>query len=162
MSYPSVAFKPVSKIAGIQPLDQTSDVQNHPLGTRIRAVDSTYGEIEAIYLKGVASTAKGDAVTFETKTGATTRSAASARGAVGVALSACVANEYGWYAISGAVPVTAGTVAASGTAYFTSTAGSLDDAVVSGDKIDGAVFQAVASGGFATIQLSNPSANGNG
>ena len=43
---------------------------------------------------------------------------------------------------------------------LTATAGTLDDAVVAGDKVDGALFAAADSGGFATIQLSRPSATG--
>jgi hypothetical protein len=56
-------------------------------------------------------------------------------------------------------------VAAGGLMYVTATAGTLDDAVVSGDKIDGGVFK-TANGtpgtGLATAQICHPSLNGNG
>ena len=162
MAYPSVSFKPVPQFVGIQPIGNTSTTQQHPLGTIVQAVDSTYGVGEFIYAKGVASTAAGDVVTLDTKAGTTTRGVAGGRGVAAVAMSANVASQYGWYAVSGAVPVNAGTVAAAAPAYLTSTAGQIDDAVVSGDKLDGIIISAAASGGFATCQLSRPAANGNG
>lgn len=162
MAYPSVSFVPVSPEAGIQPIGSTSTTQNHTLGRICRGRDTTYGEAEFIYAKGVASTAAGDVVTIDTKAGTTTRGVAGGRGIVGVAMSANVASQYGWYAIMGSVPVNSGTVAANKPAYLTSTAGQIDDAVASGDKVDGMVTTAADSGGFATCQLSCPAANGNG
>ena len=162
MSYPSVSFQPIPQFLGIQPIATTSTTQQHALGTIVTAADSTYGVAEFIYAKGVASTAAGDVVTIDTKGTATTRGVAGGRGVVGVAMSANVASQYGWYAISGAVPVKSGTVAAGAPAYLTSTAGQIDDAVVSGDKVDGLLTAAADSGGFATCQLSRPAANGNG
>lgn len=159
MAYPTgISFKPDAQFVVSQAIADTSATQNYPVGTIIKAKDDTYGEAEFIYLKGVASTAVGDAVTYTVKPAATVRAVASGRGAVAVAMSANVASQYGWYAISGCVPVKAGTVAAGGVVYLTATAGQLDDAVVAGDKVDGAVFAEADSGGFATIQLSRPSA----
>ena len=63
---------------GSQPIADTSTVQNHKLGTIVRAVDSTYGEGEFIYLVGVASTVVGDAVTYNSATHVTTRAAVGA------------------------------------------------------------------------------------
>lgn len=148
-----------------QAIADTSSTKLVPLGTRIKAVDSTYGEGEFIYLAGVASTAIGDLVIFDQYAGTTTRAVAGSRGPAAVAISANVASSYGWYQIAGAAVVKAGTVAANGNVYLTSTAGTVDDATVSGDKVDGARFKTAdgtPSAGYAIAQISRPSLNGNG
>ena len=150
---------------GYQPITDTSTTQNHPLGTRVRANSSTYGDAEFVYAKGVASTAAGDLCIFDNYAGTSTRAVAGSRGPCGVAMSANVASQYGWYAIAGAVAVKAGTVAAAGNVYVTSTAGTVDDAVVSGDKADGARFKTAdgtPSAGYAVVMLAYPSLNANG
>ena len=120
-------------LVGAQPIAVTDTTQNHALGTIVKAVDPTYGEGEFVYLKGLASTAVGSAVIFDQYAGTTTLATAGSRGPVGVAMSANVASQYGWYQISGSAVVKTGTVAAGAPAYVTSTAGTLDDAVVSGE-----------------------------
>jgi hypothetical protein len=166
MAYPTtIAFQPTTPFVGCQPIGTTSTTQNHPFGTIVRAVDPVYGEGEFIYAKGVASTAPGDLCTINTKTGATVRSVAAVRGLVGVAMSANVASQYGWYQIAGVAVVTSGTVLTGTLVYVTATPGSIDDAVVSADKVDGALT-VTASGtpaaGYTTVQLSRPCCNGNG
>lgn len=158
-----MAYKIITPQAGYQPIAATETTQNHALGTIVVAQDPTYGVGEFIYLAGVASTAVGDVV--RVAAGFTTvRGVASGRGKIAVAMSANVASQYGWYQISGeAVVNAAATVAASTPAYLTATAGSVDDAVVSGDKIDGFVFSAARTGaGTVTAILTQPCANGNG
>lgn len=148
-----------------QAIADTSSTKLVPLGTRIKAVDSTYGEGEFIYLAGVASTAIGDLVIFDQYAGTTTRAVAGSRGPAAVAMSANVASSYGWYQIAGAAVVKAGTVAANGNVYLTATAGTIDDATVSGDKVDGARLKTAdgtPSAGYAIVQISRPSLNGNG
>lgn len=148
-----------------QRIETTDTSQNWPLGTIVRAKDPTYGEGEFVYLKGVASTAVNDVVIYDQYAGTTTRAVAGSRGPAAVAMSANVANQYGWYQIGGAAVVNAGTVAAAGNVYATSTAGTVDDATVSGDKIDGARFKTAdgtPSAGKAVVQLDRPSMNGNG
>lgn len=147
---------------GAQPIAVTDTTQNHPLGTVVTAVDPTYGEGEFVYLTGVASTAVGDSVVIDQ--GTTTRAVDGSRGPVGIAMSANVASQYGWYQISGrAVVNTAGSVADNALVYATATAGSVDDAVVSGDKVDGAVFRAAGSGATTVVAvLDRPALNGNG
>lgn len=158
-----MAYKIITPEAGFQPIAVTDTTQNHALGTIVDAQDPTYGTGQFIYLKGVASTAVGDVVSVAT--GFTTvRGVASARGKIAVAMSANVANQYGWYQIGGeAVVNAANTVVATTPAYLTATAGSVDDAVVSGDKIDGFTFSAARTGaGTVTAILTRPCANGNG
>src|SRR5579872_5448694 len=99
-----MAFVPVENRLGIQSVYVSSTTQNHPLGTIIKAYDSTsFGEGEFIYLLGVASTVTGilvryDATTFQT---ALLPSTANLDVPVAVAMSANVATQYGWYQISG-------------------------------------------------------------
>jgi hypothetical protein len=164
VAYPSVAFKPISISLGLQPIAETSAIQNHTLGMTIRAVDTTYGEAEFIYLKGVASTAAGDLVVYDSKTGATLRAVTggTTTGPVGVAMSANTASRYGWYALSGSVPVSAATASADTYAHLSATAGRIDDAASATERIDGMLIKAATSGDFATCQLSRPSVSGLG
>lgn len=145
---------------GAQPIAVTSTVQNHPLGTIVRATDPTYGAGEFIYLKGVASTAVGSWVTYNMDNGSTALLAANAIGAVGVAMSANVASQYGWYQISGkAVGKALASYADNGLVYATATAGSIDDAVVSGDRVKNAIGASAVdtpSTGLAEFEINRP------
>src|SRR5574341_1805016 len=89
-------------LPGGQPIADTSTVQKHPLGTRVRATDPTYGESEFIYLKGVASTVVGSVVVYKQKEATTTLAVLASKGALAVAMSANVASQYGWYMVAGA------------------------------------------------------------
>jgi hypothetical protein len=80
-------------------------------------------------------------------------------------MSASVANQYGFYPITGTAVVKAVTIAADKPLYATATPGTVDDAVVTGDKIDGFVSKTAdgtPSAGLALVQLSSPDLNGNG
>lgn len=158
-------YLPVEQRIGVQAIAETSTTQQHPLGTRIRAVDETYGEGEFIYLKGLAATAVGDLVVYDQKAATTTRAVAGSRGPAAVAMSANVANQYGWYQITGSAVQKAGVVAAGGNVYATATPGTVDDAVVVGDKVDGARFKTAdgtPAAGQAVMEISRPSLNANG
>jgi hypothetical protein len=160
-----MAYNPIETFVINQAIADTSTTQNLPIGTRIKAIDPNLGEGEFIYLKGLASTAIGELVIFDQYANTTTRAVAGSRGPAAVAMSANVASQYGWYQISGAAVIKAGTVAANASVYVTATAGTVDDAVVSGDKLDGARFKTAdgtPSVGFAYCQLARPSLNGNG
>lgn len=150
---------------GEQPLDDTSTVQIGKLGRIVQGFSTTYGQGEFIYLKGVASTAIGDLVTYDVLNATTTRTVASSRGPVAIALSANVANQYGWYQIAGSNYVKAGTVASGAVVYVTATAGQIDDAVVSGDKVDGmrtTSADGTPSAGFCQVRFNRPALSGNG
>jgi hypothetical protein len=152
-------------LIGAQQIADTSTTQRHELGTRVRAYDSSYGMGEFIYLKGVANTDIGEVVIYDLDAGTTILTVAGSRGPAAVAMSANVADQYGWYQILGAAVVKCGTVAANAPLYSTATAGSVDDAVVSGDKIDGMVSKTAngtPSAGFLVAELHYPSMNGNG
>lgn len=160
-----MAYSFTGSTVGLQAIATTSTTQQHPIGTLAKAYDPTYGEGEFIYLKGVAATAIGNPVVYDTKANTTVLGVAGSRGPVAVAMSANVASQYGWYQVKGAAVVVAGTVAAGGNVYWTATAGSIDDAVVAGDKVDGARLKTAdgtPAAGFAVCQIDRPSANANG
>lgn len=122
------------------------------LGTR--AKDGSGNEY--IFLKGVASTAAGDWVSFD-EAFVTTRLVANAVGRVGIAQAACVANKYGWYLIYGTGQGNClAAFADNGKVYATATAGSVDDAVVAGDLVVGAIGRSAISNGQAAFELNYP------
>jgi hypothetical protein len=155
-----MAFIITNAIAGNQPIATTSTVKNHPLGKICTAVDPTYGEGEFIYLLGVANTAIGSWVTYNLDDGSTTLLAANAIGPVAVSMSANVASQYGWYQISGkAVGKALTGYVDNALVWATSTAGSVDDAVVDGDMVHlakGASALDTPSAGFAEFEISRP------
>ena len=95
----------VHSLPGSQPVANNSTVQNHVLGTRIKATDPTYGEGEFIYLLGVASSEVGSVVKYDATTHQTaliTVTNGKNKGLpVAIAMAATVASEYGWYQVSG-------------------------------------------------------------
>ena len=130
-----------SPVVGYPRIADTSTTQDLPLGTIVQAKDASYGVGEFIYLKGVASTAVGSWVTYNMDDGTTTLLAAGAKGPVAVAMSANVANQYGWYQIQGkadAKVVTAsGAITDDDDLYIGTTAGEANDTTVAGDRIWG-------------------------
>ena len=157
-------FKFVGSLTFDQAIDETYTTAKVPLGTIVQAKDlasTGYGIAEFIYLKGVASTAVGSWVTIADNS-TTALAVANAVGQVAVAMSACVASNWGWYQISGqaAGKVLTSFAATGGDAYLTATAGSLDDADVAGDFVLNAVPVSAIdtpSTGLAEFQLNRPS-----
>lgn len=146
-----------------QDIDETSTTARVPLGTIVRAIDTAttdYGVGEFIYMLGVASTVVGSVVTYDAGGFTTALASANAVGGVAVAMSANVASQYGWYQISGRGVVKGlASLVADKLCYLTSTAGSIDDAVVVGDAIH---FMETTSAldtpstGLAEVTLSRP------
>jgi len=143
-----------------QPIAETSTTQKHRLGDRFHCSDDTYGPGEFIYLKGVASTAVGSWVTFNADDGTTALLAANAIGPVAIAMSACVADNFGWYQIYGkAVGKALTGFLDDANVYATATAGSIDDAVVAGDRVKnakGASAVGTPSAGLAEFEIQYP------
>lgn len=112
---------------------------------------------EYIYLQGVASTAIGSVVTYD-EAGLTALAVANAVGPIAVAQSASVANKFGWYLVNGSgSALTDNTVVDNADVYLTATPGAVDDAVVAGDRVHGALFRAARTGaGLVAIQLFSP------
>lgn len=137
-----MTFVPTENALGIQPIAVSSTVQNHPLGTIIRAYDPVLGGAEFIYLLGVASTVVGNTVTYNATTYQSTLSPATANnvGPQAVAMAANVASQYGWYQISGLATVkkTAVKVTAGAKIYQSGTAGRWMPTSSSGSEILGA------------------------
>lgn len=130
--------------AGYQPIASTSTtIGPHSLGTVVRAVDSTYGAGEFIYLLGVANTEVGSLVRFNATTYQTTLCAASDKNTgvpFAVAMSANVASQYGWYQICGnAVIKKTGVAVTPGVAvYLSATSGRIKVLASAGQQIVGA------------------------
>jgi hypothetical protein len=162
MAY-STNWKHTSPQIGMQPIAETSTTQNHPLGTIAQAVDqgaNANGFGEFIYLKGVASTVVGSWVTYLEDGFTTALLVADAIGQVGVAMSANVASQYGWYQIKGkAVGKALAAYADNGLVYGTATAGSVDDAAVAGDRVKKAIGASALDGpatGMAEFEIDRP------
>lgn len=163
MAY-SVSYIPTPTIVGLQPISTVSTTQNHPLGMIVQAYDNgpaAYGQGEFIYLKGVTSTAQGSWVTYNSDDGTTTLLAANAIGPVAVAMSACdAATKYGWYQIQGKTVGKALTgYVDNALVYATATDGSVDDAVVAGDRVKGALGASAVgtpATGYAEFEIARP------
>lgn len=145
---------------GAQPINATSTTQTLPLGTVVRAVDANYGEGAFIYLKGVASTAVSDAVVYNVKAGTTTRTVATSSGLVGIAMSANVASQYGWYQIEGeAIVNVAASVVAGKTVSTTATDGTIGPGATGITPLYNATAKTATdtpTTGFAQIQICRP------
>ena len=124
----------------VQAISAVSTVQNHPIGTRVRAVDrgsNLNGEGEFIYLGGVTNCAVGSWVTYLQDSGLAVLLAANAIAPVAVALSAVdAATKFGWFQVFGkAVGLCLAGYLDNALVYATATAGSVDDTAVAGDRV---------------------------
>ena len=117
-----------------------------------------------VYIQGIASVVAGDWVHYTiTTTGASTtaRAVANGVGPLGVAVGALIAGDFGWVQVSG-LCLTAGAISGGGAAagnavYLTGTAGLVDDVVVVGDLVNGALFTVTESSAIAGVWLNYPS-----
>jgi len=153
-----MAYKIRDQVLGMQAIADTSTTQQHELGTIVKAYDSTYGIGEFIYLKGVASTAVGSLVTYNTNSYTTTLAAVGTNKAqpIAVAMSANVASQWGWYQISGiALMKKTCTVSLAANAPVGVLTIGLVAGTGSGKEIQGALVAAVASAtaGRTTVQV---------
>lgn len=158
MAITAGTWQPLSQIGLNQQIVDHGTTQNEVLLKRVRCRDTSsqnYGEGEFVYLKGLASTAAGDLVVYNGD-GVTTRTVARSTGNCAVAMSACVAGEFGWYQVYGIAKVKAATIAADKQLYVTATAGQVDDAVVTGDLVYGAHSIAADDTGFVKALLNFP------
>lgn len=155
-------YKLVDLQTGLQNINETSTVRNHDLGTMCNGQDEVLGEGRFIYLRGVASTIVGSAVVFDTAF-QTTLAVAASRGAVAIAMSANVANQFGWYQVLGTAVVSAATVVANTACQLTAVAGQLDDTTTATNFVDGAVFKSATgtpAANQAYAQINYPTAQG--
>jgi hypothetical protein len=143
-----------ANLVGAQAVDETSTVQRHPLGTVITGSSDTLGGAEFIYLQGVGSTVVGSVVNYDAVfvTALNTTGLSTPR-PLAVAMSANVANQFGWYQISGiATVVKANTLSlAVGSCIATSAGAAI--VVASGLIVNGAVVAAAASAVTASTSV---------
>jgi hypothetical protein len=155
-----MAWKITSNDLGFPRITDTDTTAKVALGRIVQAADPTYGSGEFIYLLGVASTAAGSWVTYNGDDFSTALLAADAIGPVAVAMSANVASQYGWYQIAGkAVGKALTGYLDNALVYATATAGSVDDAVVAGDRVKnakGASAVGTPSAGLAEFEIQRP------
>ena len=165
MAY-STDWQPVDPRIGAQPIQSVSTTQQHPLGTRIRAVDrgsNANGEGEFIYCIGVTNGALGAWAGIFADNGATVLTVADGvYKLIGIMMSVMDATtKYGWCQISGkAVALCLASFADNGDVYLASTAGSVDDADVAGDYVLNALGASAIdtpATGFAEFELMYPS-----
>lgn len=156
-------FKVINGFIGTQAIEDNSATQIHDLGHCVRAqdhADTNYGEGEFIYAKGVASTVVGSAVIIAPDGWTTSLATADDKGTFATAMAATVAGEFGWYQTYGkAVVKVLASFADNANVYLTGTAGSVDDAVVAGDRVHkslGASAIGTPSAGLAEIELNYP------
>lgn len=107
---PQLGYTQIASIdSGFTPPSSTTAIPTPPntLGQTVRAFDPTYGEGEFIFLLGVAGTAVGSLVIYDSQTYQTTLCPSTANLArpVAVAMSATTATTWGWYQISGSAVV---------------------------------------------------------
>lgn len=121
---------------------------------------------EYIYLQGVAATAIGSVVTYglsATSAYLTALSVTGAKGPVAIAMAAVLAAQFGWYMIYGLASALYNGAAVAGAPLYSASTGKVDDAVVSGDQIDGAICAAtVAGAGLGAAWISYPFMNHQG
>lgn len=130
------------------------------LGQIIQAQDPVYGVGEFIYLAGVATTGLGSWVLYNPDDWSTVLLGPDMIGSVAVAMSANVASQFGWYQIKGkAIGKALVGFLDNANVYATATAGSVDDAVVAGDRVKnakGASAVGVPSAGLAEFEIDRP------
>jgi hypothetical protein len=121
---------------------------------------------EYIYLQGIGSTVVGSCVTFGlTATSAylTALSVTGAKGPVAFAMAAVLASQFGWYQIYGVAQALFNGSAVAGAVVYSASTGKVDDAIVSGDQIDGAIVAAtVGSAVLGSVFLTYPYMNKQG
>lgn len=147
-------------LIGSQDIATVDTVQRHPLGTQVNAYDPVYGSAQFVYVKGVANCALGSWLLINQDDWSTSLLAANDIGKVGVAMAANVASNYGWAQITGkAVGKVLAGFLDNANVYSTATAGSVDDAVVAGDRVKnakGASAIGTPAAGLAEFEIDYP------
>lgn len=141
-------------------------------GDIVRAVDPIYGEGEFIYLQGVASTVVGSVVTWAGVNAATAQTyqtalapaTANLAQPLAVAMSATLANQWGWYQIAGnAVAATNGTLAAGPAPVYLAGSGQLTSTAAAGKQVENAINVSATgtpAAGQAIVSINRPHAQG--
>ena len=160
-----MAWKITEQRVGYQPIETADTTQNHPLGTRVRAEETSNADQgEFIYLPGCTNGADGAWVIYDPDTWATTALVADAVGPVAVMMSALDATtKWGWCQIYGLSPSSQVLTAAAdgGRVFCTACAGFTDDASVAGDMVNGAKYASTSTARASDVGLQYPWVNDN-
>lgn len=141
------------QLSGMQDIETADTTQNHPLGLEVQAFHATYGVGKFIYCSGVASCIATDWCTIA-EDFALVRLVADAVGPVGIAMSALTAAKYGWAQVYGkAIGGSGGAITDGAQVYISSTTATVDDSVVDGDMVHGAIARSTISGASITGQF---------
>jgi len=134
-------------------LDSVYSSADYEVGERVTDESGN----EYIFGLGVASCAAGSWVSLDEAAQASLL-AANAKGRVGVAMAAITASSYGFFQVYGKSTTALALTSCADNAdlYATATAGSVDDAVVAGDRVKGAICRSAESGGVITAELNYP------
>lgn len=151
-----MAYQILGNVVISQPIAETSTTQKEKLGRVVQAVDPTYGVGEFIYLTGVASTVLGSIVNYDADwVTALHSSALDKPRPLAVAMSANVADQYGWYQIGGQAVVSksAALSLAAGDAIGASSGAAV--VVATGSILNGMCVAAIASAatGVTTVRV---------
>ena len=143
-----------------QAITDTKTTELVDLGTRAWGKDlgsDDRGKAEFIYLTGVASTAAGDWVIYTSDDWTTARTGANSVGPLAVAMSANVANQYGWYMIYGKASANVDSVSDNADIYLHATAGRCDETDVAGDYVSNALAASGTTSNLADVEIWYPS-----
>ncbi len=154
-----MAYRITSGGFGLPAIDTVDTSQQAPLGLEVQAIDDTYGAATFKYVKGVADGATGMWVTYNSDDYSTALLARDGIGPVGIMMSALVASTFGWIQTSGknSSALAADAVADNGNLYSTTTAGKVDDAVSTGNRVQRAkAASAVTAAGAIEVELERP------
>lgn len=155
-----MAYATLNTQLGVQPFTEASTIPKHKVGEIITANDPTYGAGEFIYLSGAASVGVGSWCVYNLDSGLVNLLGANNIGPVCIAMADAVAGTYGWFQIGGkAVGKALAGFVDNANVYATATAGSVDDAVVAGDRVKGAVGASAVgtpSTGLAEFEIARP------
>lgn len=154
-----MSWKPQESYIVAQGIEDLSSSAKLPMGTIVKASHPSLGMGEFMYAKGVANTVVGSVAIID-EAGISSLASANGKGRIGCAMAANVANNYGWYQIGGkgVAKVLTG-FADNGICYLTATAGSVDDAAVAGDLVQGMMGRSAVgtpSAGKAYVELNRP------
>jgi hypothetical protein len=110
-----------------------------PLGQRVQALDSVYGVGEFMYVTSTQSNTANTWGVVEQDSQSFFRLIANAIGPVGITMAALGVGQFGWVQIYGkAIGKALAGFVDGGQCYATATGGSIDDAVVAGDRVKNA------------------------
>ena len=143
-----------ANLVGAQAIDETSTTQRHPLGTIITASSNTLGGGEFIYLKGIGSTVVGSVVNYDAAfTTELNTTGLATPSPLAVAMSANVANQYGWYQISGIATVVKSNALSLAIGDTIAVSSGAAIVVASGLIVNGAIVAAAASAVTASTSV---------